>query len=138
MGADKNLWWPSVENRPKAKDTARQGAWAAVTVSVVTAVVATIALISDEEIAGTDAWAYIDAAIFAAIGFGIFRLSRFAATAGLALFVLQRFVLAFQFRGLIFAVILTLAFVNGVRGSFTYHELTEKMKEESKRAAPVT
>ena len=135
MGADKSIWWPSVENRPKAKDTARQGAWAAVFVSVATAIGATVALLSDEEIEGISAWAYVDALLFGAIAVGIFRLSRFAAAAGLALYLFERFVFGFQLRGLLIAMVVTLAFVNGIRGTFTYHELTEKMNQ-SAGAAP--
>lgn len=111
--------WPDVADMESARAASRQGMWAAILVAVVTGLVASFGLL------GVDAWAFVDVAVFGAIAFGIYRLSRFAAVAGLLLFIIERVTMFSQTMssGGILAIVLLLAFGNGARGSFAYHKL---------------
>ena len=69
---------------------------------------------------GVDLSALADAAIFAIVAIGIYKMSRVAAVAGLCLYVLER---AYAWatvgpKSPVIAAILILAFVNSVRGTF--------------------
>ena len=76
---------------------------------------------------GIGASALLDAAIFAAIAFGIKRRSRFAAVAGLILYILERLYMMQRTGagGLVMGVIFTLLFINAVRGAFAYHRMNQ-------------
>ena len=76
---------------------------------------------------GIDASAFLDAAIFGGIAFGIKRKSRFAAVAGLCLYVLERIYMLQKdgVAGIFTGIIFTLLFINAVRGAFAYHRLNE-------------
>jgi len=123
-----STWWPSTDTLEHAKSASRYGVWAAGIVAAITAIVATIALVSGSAFAGIDAWSYLDAVLFAAITFGIYKLSRFAAVAGLVLYVLESLYAMAQLAGprsgIVLRIILTLAFINAVRGTFAYHRLS--------------
>jgi len=111
--------WPEVEDLETARSASRQGMWAAVIVAVLTAIVAAFGFL------GADASAFIDAVLFGLIAFGIYRVSRVAAVAGLLLFVLERVMMFAQTRqtGGFVSLFLLLAFVHGVRGAFAYRRL---------------
>ena len=123
-----STWWPATDTLEHARSTSRYGVWAAGFVAAITAVVATIALVSGSAIAGIDAWAYLDAVLFAAITFGIYKLSRFAAVAGLVLYVLESLYAMAQLAGprsgIVLRIIITLAFIHAVRGTFAYRRLS--------------
>ena len=70
--------------------------------------------------------AVVDAVIFAALAFAIWRNSRFAAIVGLAIFILER-VWMLQNSGRtpgIISLVLLVMFVNGIRGTFAYYRLS--------------
>jgi len=121
----KNRYWPAINDLATAKKVAKQGVWAAAFVAVVTAVFAILALLG-KPLAGVEGTALVEAAIFAAIAFGIWKMSRVAATAGLVLFVVEK-ILALQDRqrpvGVFLAIAITFAFANAVRATFRYHKL---------------
>ncbi len=122
---------PPISDAASARSAARQGVVAAVICAIVTAVFAALAAAGSgfAKNLGLDAWAFLDAAIFVAIAVGIWRMSRFAAMCGLLFYLLER-VFAWVSqptsapKGLIVAVFLTLAFVNGVRGTFRFHRIS--------------
>lgn len=70
-----------------------------------------------------DARALLDAGLYLAVAWGIYKLNRVAAVAGLALYLGERLYAWAEvgLRSPIVAVILTLCFVHGVRGAFAYH-----------------
>jgi hypothetical protein len=74
---------------------------------------------------GIDASAFLDAAIFVAIAFGIKRKSRFAAVAGLSLYVIERIFMLQRAgaAGIFTGIVFTLLFINAVRGAFAYRRL---------------
>ena len=128
--ANSNWAWPTIENRASAVSAAKSGMWAAIIVAAVTALIATVALSYGKAIGGIDAWAYVDAAIFAIIAFGIWRMSRAAAVIGLLLFIAERvdmYVSAHSFS--VLSLLLLLMFVNGVRGTFGYRRFAEDEAE---------
>jgi len=126
--AKTNWFWPPVDTKEGAKAAAKQGVWAAVFVAVITAAVATIAMSSGKAVMGVDAWAYADAVLFAALGFGIYKMSRFAAVAALVLYVAERIYMMASSsgagRGFVLTIIFTLFFLNAVRGTFAFKKLS--------------
>lgn len=121
---EKGRWrflWPEITDPASARAAARHGAYAALFVSVVTALFATLALLDasplDEEV--FNEMAYIDAAVFLVIAVGIFMHSRLAALLGLAIYVAERIIMmaAIGPKGLLVTIVITLAFVTSVRGT---------------------
>jgi hypothetical protein len=114
--------WPDLDDMDSAKAASRQGMWAALFITVVTSVAAWFRIL------GVDRGALLDAGVFALVAFGMFWVSRFAATAGLVLFVLERIAMLVMGQGAggIVGIFLLLAFCNGVRGAFAYHRLRKQ------------
>jgi hypothetical protein len=91
-----------------------------VVVAIVTAILATLPMFGVTFL-NVGALAFVDAAIFAVIAFGIFRFSRIAAVAGFVLFVAERLFMWWETgkaQGWILAVILAFAFLNAARATF--------------------
>ena len=122
-------YWPKLRNMADAAQAANGGFWAAIICAAFTAVFATISLFTKSSIAGIDAAAYIDAVLFAIIAWRIRRRSKAFAIIGLCLFVIEKI---HQYAtqpslavfGIFMTVILLLAFINGVRGTFAFHRLS--------------
>ena len=125
--AQGNSAWPPLNDMESAKKAARQGVWAAGIVAVVTALLAVLAG-RGVKVLNIDSWAFVDAALFAIIAFGIHKMSRVAAVAWVCLYVLERLYMwqtnGVKAGGIIMPVILTLAFINSIRGTFTHHRLS--------------
>lgn len=111
-------WWPKLTNEKDAKDASVQGVFAAGLNAVATTLfVAT---------GGIPTTSLLDAAVFAAIGFGIYKMSRIAAVTGLLAYVAERLVTPtniFSGANLIMMIALTMCFINAVRSTFAYHKL---------------
>jgi hypothetical protein len=78
-------------------------------------------------------WAFVDAALFGVIAWGIYWMSRVAAIAGLGLYILEQVASVATTDskhgfGAI-TIIIILAFVNSVRGTFAYHRLRKAETE---------
>ena len=114
----RNLW-PDVDDVESARSASRQGMWAALVVAVVTGIVAAFQGL------GLNWYAFVDVGMFLLIAWGIRRVSRMAAVAGLVLFVIERIAIFGQTKqtGGIVAIALLLAFGNGARGAFAYRRL---------------
>jgi hypothetical protein len=129
MNNSSSSWfWPNVGNIEEAKKACRVAMWCAVMVAGVTTLFSLLA------IAGTkvgnlpvDGSALFDAAIFAAIAFGLSRFSRFAGVAGFVLFLFERIYMISKSGpaagGLFLGVFLLLGFLHGMRGAFAYQKL---------------
>lgn len=127
----KNGFWPDTSSPEGARTAARQGVWAAGFVAFVTTAASAYSYFGSE-ILNINLWGLVDAAIFAAIAIGIWRYSRVAATAGLALYILER-VWMFQANGRmpgILTLLLVLMFVNGIRGAIAHHELPAENEDD--------
>ncbi len=127
----KSNWaWPAIEDKESAIAASKKGMWAAFIVAVVTALIATLAMAMHKDIAGIDAWAYLDAGLFAVIAWGIKHLSRAAAVIGLLLFIAERIDMAVsQHNFSILSLLVLLMFVNGARGTFGYHRYAKDEPE---------
>jgi hypothetical protein len=141
MGKQTNYGlWPSITDEESARKAAKQGVIAAGFVAVITALFATISM-AGTTVMNISAWAYIDAVIFAAIAFGIYKMSRTAAVLGLLLYLLEKLMMLSSIRpASIFLIgILIIAFVNSVRGTFAYHRIisqSEKPPEDINNQSP--
>jgi hypothetical protein len=119
-----NWYWEDVSDIGGAEKAIAGGFWAALFVAGVTTLVVVLSL-AGVRLFGIGVSALLDAVIFAAIAVGIKRKSRFAAVAGLALFVLER-ILMFRSTGvasIFLGIVLALFFLNAVRGTFAYRRL---------------
>ena len=119
--AGKQWWWPEVETREGAERATKQAFWAAVVVAGMTCLFAVLGALGVGFMRGLgfDAWAFLDAALFVVIAFGLRRQSRAAAWAGLLLFGVEKLYLWNRngVHGLWLAIIIFLAFISGVRGT---------------------
>jgi hypothetical protein len=108
-----------------ARRVAKQGVWAALFVSIVTAVLAAVAAFGSS-LAGIQPIAFSDAAMFAVLSIGIGKMSRVAATAALVLFLIEK---PLMFRdgqrpgGVFVAMFITFVFLNTVRATFRFRQL---------------
>ena len=129
----KEWLFPSITNKEKAKQVARQGTWAAGIVALITLVL-TVIVISENpalpynNLPKLDAWAFWDVGIFVAIAWGIYKMSRVAAVAGLVIYIAEQVLIRVSnpklaTNGIFFTVLIVIAFINGIRGTFAYHSL---------------
>ncbi len=125
----KNSFLPQIATLSDAQKVGRQGTWAACFVAGLTALVAVAALSGilppGFPISG---WALVDAALFGVIAWGIYRMSRVAAVAGLVVYILERIYMqsalgAKAGAGIVVTILIILAFINAVRGTFAYHRM---------------
>jgi len=113
--------WLKVDNRRRAQNAIEEGFWAAIFVSGMAAVFLLITVLKDPDQLTVEE--LLSVLVFAFIAFGIRRRSRAAALAALILYVLGR-VYAFAsgaHGNLVLPVLITLALLNAVRGTFAYH-----------------
>ena len=122
------VWiWPVIVDVETARRVSRQGFWAATWVAGVTALLALLSTLG-VNIWNFDLYALVDALIFAIIGWGIHRLSRTAAVAGICLYLLERAYMWATFgpKNPFVAAIFILMFINGVRGTFAFHKFSRE------------
>ena len=111
-------YWPKIYDLGTAKQAVVSTSDAAFWVAGVTAALAVLSLFGIE-ILGSSPWALIDAALFAALAFGVRRASRICAVLALVLYVVEVAQMATK-QGRLgnLAILLVLIFVGGVRGAF--------------------
>jgi hypothetical protein len=99
-------------------------------VAAVTALFAVLAIFDIRILAGFSPTALFDAAIFGVAAWRIYRMSRAWAVVGLVGFIFER-AYAFYQRGfsagagIVVGIFILLAFINGVRGTFAFHKLSQ-------------
>ena len=111
-----------------AKLAARGGVLAAIVLALATAFFGFLVPAPQDNITRLfAAWPPADVVLYAAIAFGIFRMSRVAAVAGLALYTAER-VFAWAAYGRLAPIMLIfqIAFAIAVRGTFAYHRLAKE------------
>jgi hypothetical protein len=134
--------FPPVTTLAEAKKTSRQGYWAALIVAGMTTALTIAAISTGGSVLDLpiDAWSFIDVGIFVAVAVGIYRHSRIAAVAGLVVYLLGQVYLwttmGPQGGGWLVGILITLSFINGIRGTFAYHRLRPKATADS--VEPVT
>jgi len=119
-----NRWWPEIHDTATARRVARQAFWAAIIVVVITILLAGLAA-AGKSVGGVTPIALVDAAMFALIAVGIWRMSRVAAFAGLLLFGIEKLLMAQSMNvgNIVTAAVLLFAFANGVRATLAFHRL---------------
>ncbi|OUC14103.1 MAG: hypothetical protein B0A82_13880 [Alkalinema sp. CACIAM 70d] len=127
----KNNFFPPIETLGDAQAVAHQGTWAACFVTGMTTIVALASMLKILP-AGIpiNAWSLIDAALFAVIALGIYRMSRVAAVAGLIVYCIERVYMQMALgpkfgAGIFVTILLICAFINAIRGTFAYHRLKQ-------------
>jgi hypothetical protein len=121
---------PMIMDARSAKDVARWGYYAAFVVAALTALYSLLSL------AGLHHSALVDAVLFVIIGIGIRKMSRFAAIAGLLLY-LSEVAWRFQYFGvkslapltLLWTGVLIFCFVQGIRGTYAYRRIFQTKPE---------
>ena len=132
-----NWAWPEIINEDSARDAAHMaGGWAAF-VAGLTALFSIISLTSGVSVMGITSWSLIDAGLFAVVAWRTWCGSRAWAVAGLSIYclgVLYR--VATHPPGIsILSIIIILALINGVRGTFGLHKFLELKKLEGMNEA---
>lgn len=119
------FWWPEIRDEATARTAAKNAAGAAAFCAVITAVIAYFGWLR------VTREAMIDAVLFAVIGWGIYKMSRVAAVAGLVLYVFERIYAVIQpgaHSNVFSMIIFTALFIGGVRGTFYFHKLRKGTK----------
>ena len=124
---NKKWFWPDVSTVEGAKEAARYGMWCAVFVAGATTLFVLLAIFG-VSLMGVKPTALVDVLLFVGIAYGLSRNSRFAAVAGLALFILEKIYMLVTTRSVlsvgVVGIIIALGFLNSVRGAFSYWKLT--------------
>jgi hypothetical protein len=112
--------WPTLTDLKTAHDAAKQGAYNALIVAGLTALLATLSVLGIWKI--VDGSAFVESVIMAVLGILILRLSRVAAVCALLFFIAGRgygiYLHGFHPAGAAVMVISLVGFVSGVRGTF--------------------
>jgi len=120
-----NKWFLKIDSVETAKKAVAQAYVVAYIIAGITMLFALISLVTEEAIGGIDAWAIVDALLFALVGLGLQFYLRSAAVIGLALFVLEKIYMIAEGNMSVVGFFITLAFIvgliNGARGTYAYH-----------------
>jgi len=125
MAQWRHYFWPSIVDATSAIRASRQGIWASCFCAGATIFFVLLGVFGVR--GGFDILSLVDASMFIVIGWGIYKMNRFAAVSGLALYILERIIMWSQYgpKNPAMAIILTLMFINSARGIFGYHKLTK-------------
>jgi len=125
----RDLLWPVINDEISALTAARNGMYVALFVALITGIAALL----------TNRWGLVDAGLFLMVGIGIRQLSRVAAVAGLALYVLSIVARAIQGQfgapgvvGLLFTAVL----IGAVRAAFFAHRWRREHPGDADLADP--
>lgn len=136
-----NEWFPKIDSVATARRVARQGVIAALILAGVTTAFAIAAtqntppseLLELDEV--FNPLLFVDALIYGAIAWGIQRMSRIAAIAGLSIYLLSRVLLQMSgiptnLFGMAVATLISVAFINAIRSTFAYHRFQRQQMLE--------
>jgi hypothetical protein len=117
--------WPIITDAASAKYAAKQGMGAAFFCAGLTVLFVLLARQGMSLVQGINERALVDAAVFAALGILILRMSRVAAVAALALYIVERIVMWIKISSVGVAsipmmIVIVLCFVSSIRGTFAY------------------
>jgi hypothetical protein len=116
-------YWPELTDLKESEQAAHQGAGVCFFIAAGTAIIAGVSVLLDKPILGMDAWAFVDAGIFAIAGWRIWRMSRIWAVFALAMFIIESvYAIASHPVPSVFfmRMILALALIGSVRGTLAY------------------
>jgi hypothetical protein len=123
-----NWLWPQITDSESARSAARGGRTAAIICAAVTLVFTMIAIsrIKFSQGLGLTVLSLADVFLFGIVAWGIHRMSRTAAVLGLLLYGAERLMAGNATKAIYFTIVLTLLFINGIRGTFAYHQYKTK------------
>ena|ERR1700687_5451908 len=125
MGKLQERWIPSISDVASAKKIASQGVWVSLIIAGLTSALAIF------KVFGYNYWALGDAFLFTVIAFGIDKMWRSAAVAGLTLYIIE---MIFKFIDIYrsgqptnpglgyMSIVIIFAYVNSIRGTFAYQK----------------
>jgi tetratricopeptide (TPR) repeat protein len=123
--------WPVVTDDESARKALWEGVYAVAAIVVIQSILVTLSAFG-RTLFGITVRDWVDGAVFAAIGWGIYKQSRAASVLGIILFVVERFVswtilttgsIEEVAGRVVIALVLMLMFINGARGTFARHRL---------------
>ena len=133
-----NWAWPEIIDEDSARDAAHKaGGWAGV-VAGLTTLFAIISILGGVSVLGIRAWSLLDAALFAVVAWRVWAGSRAWAITGLSLYCLEvLYGMVTHPPGIgVLTVIIVLALINGVRGTFGLHKFQEINKQQMMMSQP--
>jgi hypothetical protein len=136
-----NRWFPEIDSIATARRVARQGVIASLVLAGVTtafAIAATQNTLPSELLELDEVFnplLFVDALIYGAIAWGIQRMSRIAAIAGLSIYLLSRVLLHLSgmptnLFGMAIVTLISVAFINAIRSTFAYHRFQRQQASE--------
>ncbi len=119
-----NWIWPKIIDVESAKKAANQGMYASIFIAGTTLLLLGLSTQGFNPM-NLDAYSLIDIMIFVIIGWRIYAMSRTAAILGLAFYILEQIFLIndFGFRMSAVKMIIILAFINSIRGTYAFNVL---------------
>lgn len=122
-----NYFWPSINNTHEANRACGAASGVSFFIAIVTAVIAWLQGTGKINIfPGIGIMAFIDAGLFFCVGIGLCFHSRIAAVLGLVLYFVERVFMIKSYGmnagQIVSLLIFGVAFLNGVRGAFAWHE----------------
>ena len=127
-----NWAWPGIIDEDSARDAAHMaGGWAGV-VAGLTTLFAVISIFGGVSVLGIRAWSLLDAALFGVVAWRVWAGSRAWAVTGLSLYCLEvLYGMVTHPPGVgILTIIIVLALINGVRGTFGLHKFIEMRQQQ--------
>lgn len=124
----KNWLWPQIDDLDTAKQTSRLGVWAALFVALLTTTLVILSWFGKQVVSYVDTTAWLDGFLFAIIAWRIYKFSKIAPIAGLALYLFERIYLWANYGAggnLVLAFFLMMMFINSARGTFAYHKFIQ-------------
>jgi hypothetical protein len=120
------LLWPEIDDADTAKAASRLGVFGALLYSVASAAMVTYHLLHIQTpVSWATAIAYLDAAIFAVLALGIFRLWRSAAIVAVVLLAAEQLLGAIRVHATgILSIVLVLFMISGARGTVLFHKFS--------------
>ena len=121
------FWWRAIVDKESARKAAMDGFGAAMFVAGVTALIAALDYFGVKIFPDMSLWNLVDVVIFAFIGWRIRAMSRIWAVLGLLMYLGEAGYGLYirglsHFGAIIMVVVLVMAFINGVRGTFAFHK----------------
>jgi hypothetical protein len=115
--------WPHITDADSAKKASRQGYWACAFIVGITLLFVVLSLFG-KGLLDVGLSALLDVLVFMIIGWGIYKMNRFAAVVGLFFYLFERILTWAEYGhgGPGTTAIICLMFVNAVRGTFEYHK----------------
>ena len=107
--------WPTIVDTTTAQKASKQGLWASAWCAGATIVFVVLAQLGTQMF-NFDMWALLDAFLFIVIGWGIYKMNRIAAVAGLVLYIIERLSMWSEQgpKNAAIAIFITLMFINSI------------------------